>query len=77
MTRAVALLEPVAWKNPGSGLVSSLQGAYMNVKIEGWLPKKREELVARHAAKVASSGRVRVAQTALTAIIVRWSGAKS
>lgn len=47
---AVALLEPVAWKNPGSGLVSSLQGAYMNVKIEGWLPKKRAELVARHAA---------------------------
>ncbi len=47
---AVALLEPVAWRNPDSGLVSSLQGAYMNVKTPGWIAKKRAELVARHAA---------------------------
>lgn len=47
---AVALLEPVAWRNPESGLVSSLQGAYMNVKTPGWIAKKRAELVARHAA---------------------------
>ncbi|MCB9786809.1 MAG: hypothetical protein H6744_08960 [Deltaproteobacteria bacterium] len=47
---AVALLEPMAWRNPDSGLVSSLQGAYMNVKTPGWLANKRAELVRRHEA---------------------------
>ena len=44
---AVALLEPVAWKDPESGLLSSLLGAYNRVEDETWQQQKRAELVAR------------------------------
>jgi tetratricopeptide (TPR) repeat protein len=47
---AVTLLEPVVWKNPHSGLLSALLGAYNRVSDHAWQDAKRNEIVAKAAA---------------------------
>ena len=47
---AVELLEPVVWKNPHSGLLSALLGAYNRVSDHAWQDSKRKEIVAKAAA---------------------------
>lgn len=47
---AVTLLEPVVWKNPHSGLLSALLGAYNRVSDHAWQDAKRKEIVAKAAA---------------------------
>ncbi len=47
---AVELLEPVVWKNPHSGLLSALLGAYNRVSDDAWQDAKRKEIVAKAAA---------------------------
>ncbi len=44
---AATLLEKAAWKDPESGLISALLGAYNRVQSEEWQQAKLNELVAR------------------------------